>query len=197
MPFHASLVLANTEAGRGLREGEAGGDGICISLARGSAASGEEVVVRATGLPPRHPHIVGAQGWWIHNSCPRAGCEGVLTPSPLRVTMRWQLVQSLALPNACRRLSCLQTLTGEGPFLQCRGDFGPWVYLCAVLWWSPGLGSESLPGGRTLASPGHTGTGPQEGSSHPPLGPVAARRPQKEPGLASSLFPSSNFFSLI
>ena len=31
MPFHASLVLANTEAGRGLGEEEAGGDGMCIS----------------------------------------------------------------------------------------------------------------------------------------------------------------------
>lgn len=31
MPFHASLVLANMEAGRGLGEEAAGGDGICIS----------------------------------------------------------------------------------------------------------------------------------------------------------------------
>ena len=88
MPFHASLVLANTEAGRGPGEGEAEGDAICISLARGSAASGEEVVARVTWLPPQHPHIVGVQGQRIHNSYPRAGREGALTPESLSESRR-------------------------------------------------------------------------------------------------------------
>lgn len=67
----------------------------------------------------------------------------------------------------CRRLSCGRPALWRGGLspMSGGGTSGPGFQLCAVLWWSPALGSESGPGGRaspsplrplsSLASPGH------------------------------------------
>lgn len=105
------------------------------------------MVARATWLhpPTQHPCIVGAQVRQIHHSQPRMEGEGARTLHPHGATTQWQLVQSLARPSACRRLSWLlaDPHGGEGALPPRLGDCVPGYSSGLCLWWSPALGSES------------------------------------------------------